>query len=268
MLENYNKAKKYLYKVTPELYKDILHDAYLNYYRRTGLNLFNQPNTNVIGVIRNQWYEELRKSLYKKNGERLPYIITEFDDHRYNPITPEDILVGKETLETVQQRTNQFEKPEIADYVLTLRIEGYDNKEIAEILNLSLHQVKRYVNNLGKDRPGKVRRFSGKDIEDIRKLHASGQSLNQISIKYGCTIQTIWAVLKNKSYMHDSPFNSNPLKIKAKITRKEYELHPEKYEDYEYDIDRNSDFNEFYTQLSHKTENYGLLIVESRKLDL
>lgn len=99
MLENYNRARGYLYKLDPRNYKDTLHDAFLNYYRRTGLNLFERSNTNVIGVVKNQYYENLRKLMFKKNGERLPYQFTDFDDHQQTTTTPLDLLIVAETKE-------------------------------------------------------------------------------------------------------------------------------------------------------------------------
>ena len=65
-----------------------------------------------------------------------------------------------------------------------------------------------------------------------------------------------------------SPFASNKLKIKMKVKRATYDDNPEKYSDYVYDTDRWSDANESYCQLVHKTEDYGILIVEGKSLDL
>lgn len=70
-----------------------------------------------------------------------------------------------------------------------------------------------------------------------------------------------------RTMLVNSPFVANKLKCK-KVTRNEYNKHPEKYVDYVYDVDRDSDENEFFTQLTHKEKEEGLLIVESKNLDL
>lgn len=197
MIENYNKARKYLYKIDSNLYKDVLHDAYLNYFRRTGLNLFERSNTNVIGVVKNQYFETLRKGMFKKNGVRQPFQFTEFEDHRYTSTTPEDILIGEEALSSIKNRIRTFEKPEIATAVLDLRYGGYSTEEISEQLGLSTLQVNRYTQNLKRDRVGK-NRISKNEREEIFKLREEGLTLNQISVRVGRAMPTVWLTLNNK----------------------------------------------------------------------
>jgi hypothetical protein len=64
--------------------------------------------------------------------------------------------------------------------------------------------------------------------------------------------------------MINSPFNGSNIKMKAKITRKHYEQHPDKYRGFVYDPERGSDYNEFYKVLVND-EGEFLLIRE--KLD-
>lgn len=198
MNENYRRARAYLYKFTSTEYNDILHDAFLTYYRRTGLNLFERTNFNVIGVVRNQYYESLRKDAYVKNGVRYFFQHQSFEDYTsYNSTTPHDLLIGKEAYETIVRRTKQFDAPDIAQAVLDLRIEGYNTREIAEQLGLTPDQVNTYTTNLGKDRPGK-NRLSEKERVEIVKLSKSGLTLNQIVNKTGRSIRTVWKAVNGK----------------------------------------------------------------------
>jgi len=156
MIENYRRAKAYLKKIDAGIYKDVLHDSYLTYYRRTGNNLFELDNhRQVILVVKNQYFDTLRKRMYKKDGVRFPLQYCEFDNHTVTTVTPEDILIGADAYETIRQRTETFDSPEMALTILQLRLDGYDTQEISDRLNLSIPQVRRYTQNLRKDRVGR-----------------------------------------------------------------------------------------------------------------
>ena len=197
MLENYNKARGYLYKIDHNIYKDVLHDAYLSYYRRTGLNLFERSNGNVIGVVRNEYFENLRRRMFKRNGERFPYQFTDFDNHTFTPTTPEDIMIAEETKQQIYNRVNSFRSPKTAKDVLELREQGYETKEISEILGLSIPQVKRYTTNLQHAREG-FNKSKPHEWDEIKRLSKSGLTLEQIRRKTGRSVTTIWKVLNNK----------------------------------------------------------------------
>lgn len=201
MLENYNKARNYLYKADPENYKDILHDAFLNYHRRTGLNLFDRPNYNVIGVIKNQWFEHLRSTMYKKNGVRVNYSFVSFDNHTVTKETPLDFLIQEDTYNFLKKRANGFREPELAKDIIDLRYQGFSSEEISNKMGLSIHQVKRYLNNLQKDRSGRADKLTKQQVLQIRKDYSEGGvSLAELGIKYNVVLHTIWSIVNNKSW--------------------------------------------------------------------
>jgi DNA-binding CsgD family transcriptional regulator len=210
MIENYNKAKRYLFKVDPEVYKDVLHDAFINYFRRTGLNLFERSNGNVIGVVKNEYFSYLRSKMFRRGGERLPFQFTTFEDHSFTSITPEDILIGIETQQQIESRLPSFEDPDLASEVLRMRLEGYNTKEISKDLDLNIQQVKRYTQNLRKDRPGKTR-ISDSEIDEILYLHSKGLTLTQICNRTKRSIKTVWSAVNNNKYdiQPTENFNSN-----------------------------------------------------------
>jgi DNA-binding CsgD family transcriptional regulator len=210
MIENYNKAKRYLFKVNSEVYKDVLHDAFLNYFRRTGLNLFDRPNGNVIGVVKNEYFSYLRSKMFRRHGERLPFQFTTFEDHSFTSVTPEDILIGEETQQQIESRLSSFEDPRLAGEVLRMRMEGYNTKEISKELYLSIQQVKRYTTSLRKDRPGKAR-MSNSEIDEILYLHSKGLTLTQICNRTKRSIKTVWSAVNNNKYgiQPTENFNSN-----------------------------------------------------------
>lgn len=50
-----------------------------------------------------------------------------------------------------------------------------------------------------------------------------------------------------------------------KLTRRHYDLHKDRFEEYEFNTDRKSDSNEYYELKVHKTEDTWLLIKELEK---
>ena len=64
-----------------------------------------------------------------------------------------------------------------------------------------------------------------------------------------------------------NPLRANPVKIVKSVLRTTYEANREKYDsEYEYNVDNDSDHNEYYTVLTHKEKGreQGLLIREQR----
>lgn len=135
--------------------------------------------------------------MFKRNGERLPYQFTDFDDHTYYSTTPIDLVIAEETKQKLYARVYSFRSPEIAKEVLELRLVGYETKEISQILGLTTTQVNRYTNSLRQDRVG-TNKSTPAEWEEIRKLSESGLTLEQIRHKTGRSVSTIWKVLNNK----------------------------------------------------------------------
>lgn len=84
--------------------------------------------------------------------------------------------------------------------MLELRLLGYETKEIAEVLDLSLQQVKRYTSNLKQDRPG-FNKSKPHEWAEIKGLSERGLTLEQIRTRTGRSITTIWKILNDK--IHD-----------------------------------------------------------------
>jgi DNA-directed RNA polymerase specialized sigma24 family protein len=194
MIENYNKARRYLYKVDPINYKDILHDAYVNYHRRTGgLNLFERSNTNVIGVVRNQYYERFQKMSYQKNKTRHQYQFVEYEDSPSN-LTPIDFLIEKETFSTFIKRAEHFRDSDTAKEVLNHRLDGYTPEETAEKLNITKNRVNWIIRGLKQDRTNNY----VKEVDEIRRLYQEGKSLKQLSVKFQRSATTIRNIIIEK----------------------------------------------------------------------
>lgn len=141
MNDNYKIAVLYAHKLTKgEYHIDIVHDAYLNYYRYYGKNLFEQ-NINVCKVIiRRRWQELHRYKTYILNGEHYARRFPEFKEyHKFSQVTPLDILIKREVEESINRL------PEFSRYAVTKRGEGYSLNEIADQLGVNQSTVLRHI---------------------------------------------------------------------------------------------------------------------------
>lgn len=226
----YRSAYKYSLKLTKDEfnYKDILHDAWIGYYTRTGKNLLEEHDGLVMRTIKWEFYNKVRNEKFKNkvSDEHLP--------SQFDPI---------KMYETKEFYCCLYDL--VSKYKVDAKIPN-TNKNIHSISGETLVEILDLVD----------RGFSFREIEE--KMSMSQQKLQYHKEKLRTIIRNM---------LVQSPFNSNKLKVK-KITKAEYEKHPEKYDDYVYDTDRWADCNESYTQLVHKEKEEGLLIVESKKLDL
>lgn len=152
--ENYYKARRYLYRLDPILYRDVLHDAFVNYYTKTGLNLFDQNNHYIMVVIKNELLMQYRRSNFEVNGNKFRFEFVEFEDHRCTRHTPLDHLIRKDTYEHLVTRLQNFNKnKKVATKIFNLRIDGFTIEQIAGKIKLSKPTVQRYINNFGKAKP-------------------------------------------------------------------------------------------------------------------
>jgi len=125
----------------PLFYKDICHDAYLSYYRKTKTNLFDQSLPLITVVIKNQCFDNWR---FRRNYQPLIDVADGPDPHQE--------LIARELVERCYELmvSGQRKKrnPERAIQILELRLQGYTNADIAKILNITKTGVACYTKNL------------------------------------------------------------------------------------------------------------------------
>ncbi|MEB3150289.1 MAG: hypothetical protein VKL60_14915 [Sphaerospermopsis sp.] len=135
----YNKGRSYCYKLNRTLYRDILHDSWLHWYEKTSRDLFDEPMSRVIRVIKLTWwgyYINPRKVQNRK-------VFVEYEDNNLNEVTPEDILIAKEIDEAVIANS-----PKLQIEIYMLAIQGFKPYEICEILDMSKSHVSYYFNKI------------------------------------------------------------------------------------------------------------------------
>lgn len=230
---NYQKAIRYATKLirdynAPYNPRDLVHDAYLEWWKYRETDLFTNPEGTIVRTIKNKHFNNLNQQYYQKDGEKhkkINILVSDGSDlpnienvseqslgQEHIPEeenTPETEIVTKENLKDLHSELCDFDKK-----VLNLKARGYGNGEIEKILDTHNLKIAQSVKNI-------------------------------------------------KKVMHTkSPFNGCKVDVVKRVRRTQFEKEREKYEK-EWEMGDLSDFNEFYVLMTSKTNpNEGLLIKE------
>lgn len=144
-LSNYWRARGYAYRlVGTATYPDLVHDAYVLWFDKTGQNLFEQDSRLVTKVIKNIFLGRSKKNMFMWNGQWYPkknmriledsrYVDeggTDFEVNGYvarSTENPENDLIVKDWVEKIQQTLTAYQKE-----ILSKFSQGYKHSEIAE----------------------------------------------------------------------------------------------------------------------------------------
>lgn len=153
--QEYRKAKRYAHKVTSSRDNDLVHDAYLVWFNKTGRDLFDEPNATIVSVVKNLHLKSFqthsfmwRGEIYGKKYERLDD--TESNFALENIVTPESILLSKEQFEILNANLSEFDKRTlqlITDGYLLKEIEGIQERSNPTI-TASVKRIKKQVAKL------------------------------------------------------------------------------------------------------------------------
>lgn len=155
-LAAYWKARSYAGKLTPQNYRDLVHDAYIVWYNKTQRDLFTEHVGVITKTIKNIYFSSyIKNKTYSYNGVRYAKEFIPIDED-LNPITtydnPIEILIRKEErlkrLVRLQQIRNDLTEKE--KQVFDLTVEGYSTKEIKEELNISTAVLSHKICNIKK----------------------------------------------------------------------------------------------------------------------
>lgn len=141
----YYDAWGYAFKVSKgKDYKDLVHDAYLRWYNKTGQDLFLEHRGTIARVIHYIWLGWIKKNQVMIHGEMYTKVHKSKDEEdgpeQISRVTPEDILIHKEQ----SQYKSVSESPYHQEVVRLLML-GYSHKEITEKLNLNPNTVSRHL---------------------------------------------------------------------------------------------------------------------------
>ena len=147
----YTQGWRYAFRLNKYLFKDILHDAFLHWYNKTGKDLFEEGNGTVCRVIKLTYY-----GYYIANNTRNRKF-EDFEEQSVTTLTPEQQLIEAQTLEITEGRIKEINDYIEAHYPKTasnmimafsMKLEGYVRKEIAKALNVSRQTINYYMSNV------------------------------------------------------------------------------------------------------------------------
>lgn len=161
---SYFRARGYAYKlVGPIIYPDLVHDAYLLWFDKTGQNLFEQDGRLITKVIKNiflgrtknnqfmwrgKWYPKSNIKLLQDAAHREEG--TDFEGNGFAPRStdnPENDLIVKDWVEQIQKTLSTYQAE-----ILNKFSQGYKPREIAaqrrtysQLISSNLKHVKKKI---------------------------------------------------------------------------------------------------------------------------
>jgi hypothetical protein len=256
---NYQKAVRYATKLiknynAPYNPKDLVHDAYVQWYRYKESDLMDQKEGTVIKTVKNLFLNKQNENYYQIDGKKAykVRVLIEADNNFGSENIGEDnkiedaekLLINQENEVIIEEFINtlcEFDKR-----VLDLRFD--------EILDKSQNNRTHHLlseesyNILIKEFP--ITKL-GREIKDKRtQRRKTGEKVKK-------TVQHLRKVMHTKS-----PFVGSKLTIIKRVKRKDFERDKEEYLNH-WEMGEESDFNESFVQMTSKTNpNEGLLIKE------
>lgn len=270
MRKMYTKACRYSYVLSngSSSYKDDVHQAFIYYFNKTGQNLFEQNEYYVMACVKwmNKWRYATRLNKHFIEIENFP--VTS------NFLSPLQELESNETIDRIYTKLKSYssghgssiDPNQLVTFLFFLE-RGYEIKEIAEMMGVTMGMARNYVikiRSILRELTGVEKKIKpSEDIDNVVRMLKEGVHPNIIARKYGVTPDHIYKIRKEKKIKMQiaNPFNGSRVTISKKITRKWFDTNNEKFADYVYDTERDCDSNEFY-EIRVNSNNEYLLIRE------
>lgn len=151
MKKNYSTARRYAGKLkpySPTEPLDLVHDAFVTWYKKTGKNLFDEELPTVLTCVRYVFLDFIKRKKWSKDKEwQGTRQNVELEEHHVvYSITPHDELVGKELMERMKTLLNETNG--MLHQIIEKRFEGFTNTEIAEKLVVAKSLITYYLKNV------------------------------------------------------------------------------------------------------------------------
>lgn len=170
-LEHYRKARRYASALDRDLYEDILHESFVVWWDKFETDLFEEHIGTIFRTIKYTFLAYLKGNVWFWRGnnqgqrkfERFEDIFNSSSDSAedrrieprlFNSNTPEDEYIATELLGEYMQLISSTHKDRAVftgnenttKDILTKRLNGYTNSEIAEELEISRASITYYLN--------------------------------------------------------------------------------------------------------------------------
>lgn len=237
----YSQACKYAWVISRGIdWKELVHNAYIQYWNSKGESLFSAPKPLIIGCIWKALRRRYRENMYVYQNELYPRLFFDYNEeiHGYEDNLPDSELISKED----ELIFNSF----MAD--LRRRVDSYETSGYKANHRLSSGVLSKVLSGIE----------SGNAVVDI----AESLGITVSSTKYyKKKIKEI--AQQMREYQPHNPFNGSNISVTKVIKRETYDKNPDKYSEFK----EEAVANEWY-QLLVNAEGVGLLIKEDYKESL
>ncbi len=150
----YDKCLSYSRRRDRTAYEDIVHDAFLTWFDKTGRNLFEEPEITALSVVKKTWQGKYwqrtkitvggRMGRYGWKGELVKRQFINADKVlMVNRVTPEDEYIAQELHELFMSMDS-----ELRLQIYLYAVEGFSQTEIAKMLNQSKSFINYYFKKM------------------------------------------------------------------------------------------------------------------------
>jgi hypothetical protein len=171
----YYEARGYAWKLNPDNYLDIVHDAYIIWYDRTGNDLFDEHRGRVSQTVKNVFLNEVgaRRFMYRGQYYKKQYFGS---DHLRAEGDPEETYLNKEEAifkDSLIDRIADNLTPLRATIFALLR-EGYNQRQISKKLGVNPQNIQYHVTQIIQHNSMWINPFSGSKVK-VTKTITLGQ---------------------------------------------------------------------------------------------
>lgn len=144
--KKYNSAFRYAHAIDPAHDRDLLHDAYIAWFNRTGKNLFDEHDGTIRKVIKLERYNSIRRDSYMIRGKRIRKNTSEYNDGYIpsNSPTPEEIMIAKDIDKSIMMNFTS----ELQLRVYLYAVGGCGVNEIATLLGMGKSSIRYYFKKM------------------------------------------------------------------------------------------------------------------------
>ncbi len=243
MQKAYNLALRYAHVISyGNDSKDLVHNAYIQYFELTGGNLFDTHIRYVFGCVKKAYQRRFRATQYIKNRE---LITRKFEGLDFIQVPDTSLQADANIILREEELLRECFVRDLKKEVEAYQTVGY-----------------KANNKLGRTAlPTVLQGFEqGKGVVQISKeMNVSSQTVSYYKSKIKTIAQRMQDQLMN-------PFNGNRATIIERLKRTTYEKHIDKYTEFNSTNDW-ADANEWHTLLTNDKAQ-GLLIIEGYKESL
>jgi DNA-binding CsgD family transcriptional regulator len=174
--KSYYEARGYAWKLNPNNYLDIVHDAYIIWYNRTGNDLFEEHRGRVSQTVKFVFLNQHGAKRFMYRGQYYRKTYTESSWLYSDEDSPENVYLRQEEQDyqdSIIDRIAANLTPIRAEIFALLR-EGYNQRQISKKLGVNPQNIQYHVTQIIQHNSMWINPFSGSKVK-VTKTVTLGQ---------------------------------------------------------------------------------------------